>query len=563
MNPDNESDCARALEVAVSHIEKPFGKGALMERGENTIVRDLPTISMGSLSLDLALGTGGLPRRRVVEIYGPGASGKTTMALPVITQARTDGGTCASIDAGHALDKGYARELGVKAEEVLVSQPDNGEQALAITDTLVRGGTIDVIATDSVAALVPEAESEGERGEPQIGLQARLMSPALRKLAAIFSADVKGYRRLRGEDEEATLRTVSAYREVMSILIEQYRGRVEDAPGDNLLAEFASVVDAVQCAVEIQRVLKTRNATLLPEHQMEFRIGINLGEVMVEGARIYGDGVNIAARLESLAEAGDICISGIVYDQVEAKLSCLNLEYEYLGEQTVKDIAKPVPVYRLQMEPEHSFPGVRGRGEVSLPFLALPDKPSVAVLSFANMSGDAEQEYFSDGLTEDLITDLSKLSGLFVSSRNSILLYKGRAVKPEQVSKELGVQYMVEGSVRKAGSRVRITAQLIDTTTGYHLWAERYDRELQDIFALQDEVAQKIVAALASKLTEGEQGHFGCTPTASLEAHDCFLGGLGYHAERTQEATAQARCLFERATMLDLQFAAACAKRES
>jgi adenylate cyclase len=225
-----------------------------------------------------------------------------------------------------------------------------------------------------------------------------------------------------------------------------------------------------------------------------------------------------AARLESLAAAGGICIAGIVYNQVETKLNFLNLAYEYLGEQTVKNIAKPVPVYRLQLEPEQSSPTVRGRDEVSSPFLALPDKLSIAVLPFANMSGDLEQEYFSDGLTEDLITDLSKLSGLFVSSRNSVCLYKGKAVKPEQVSKELGVRYMVEGSVRKAGSRVRIAAQLIDATTGYHLWAERYDRELQDIFALQDEVTQKIVAALEVKLTEGEQGCFGRTPTDNLAA---------------------------------------------
>src|SRR3989441_2369265 len=364
-----------------------------------------------------------------------------------------------------------------------------------------------------------------------------------RKLAAILSADVKGYSRLMGEDEVATIRTLTAYQEAMTTFIQQHRGRVVDASGDNLLAEFASVVDAVQCAVEIQRELKTKNADLPAPQRMEFRIGINVGDVIVEGERIYGDGVNIAARLEGLAEAGGICISGIVYDQVETKLA---LGYEYLGEQTVKNIAKPVQVYRVQMEVGASTP-------------TAPDKPSIAVLPFVNMSGDPEQEYFSDGITEDLITDLSKLSGLFVISRNSVFLYKGKAVKPEQVSQELGVRYVLEGSVRKAGSRVRITAQLIDATTGYHLWADRYDRDLQDIFAVQDDVTQQIVAALKVKLTGREQGRLGRTPTNILEAYDCFLRGLEYHAQRTQEANARARQMFERAIALDPQFAVAYA----
>ena len=364
-----------------------------------------------------------------------------------------------------------------------------------------------------------------------------------RKLAAILSADVKGYSRLMGEDEVATIRTLTAYQEAMTTFIQQHRGRVVDASGDNLLAEFASVVDAVQCAVEIQRELKTKNADLPAPQRMEFRIGINVGDVIVEGERIYGDGVNIAARLEGLAAAGGICISGIVYDQVETKLA---LGYEYLGEQTVKNIAKPVQVYRVQMEVGASTPTVS-------------DKPSIAVLPFVNMSGDPEQEYFSDGITEDLITDLSKLSGLFVISRNSVFLYKGKAVKPEQVSQELGVRYVLEGSVRKAGSRVRITAQLIDATTGYHLWADRYDRDLQDIFAVQDEVTQQIVAALKVKLTGREQGRLGRTPTNNLEAYDCFLRGLEYHAQRTQEANARARQMFERAIALDPQFAVAYA----
>ncbi len=385
-----------------------------------------------------------------------------------------------------------------------------------------------------------------------------------RKLAAIMSADVKGYSRLMGEDEVATIRMLTTYREVMATLIRQHRGRVVDSPGDNLLAEFASVVDAVQCAVEIQQELRRRNVDLPAARRMEFRIGVNLGDVVVEGEKIYGDGVNIAARLEGLADGGGICISGVVYDQVENKLPFLNLGYDYLGEQTVKNIARPVPAYRVQIDKEAG--GETPRRDVSptrspehRQTLVLPDKPSVAVLPFANLSGDPEQEYFSDGITEDLITDLSKLSGLFVISRNSTFLYKGKAIKPDQVNQELGVRYLLEGSVRKSGNRVRISAQLIDTTTGYHLWAERYDRELQDIFAVQDEVTQKIVAALQVKLTEGEQQRRRRPPTTNLDAYEHFLRGLEYYWRRTREANTQARQMFERAIELDPNFATAYA----
>src|SRR5262245_45244797 len=253
-----------------------------------------------------------------------------------------------------------------------------------------------------------------------------------------------------GEDEEATIRTLTAYREVMTTLIARHRGRVVDSPGDNLLAEFASVVNAVQSAVEIQQELKRRNADLSPDRRMEFRIGINLGDVMVEGERIYGDGVNIAARLEGLAEAGGICISGSVYDQIETKLT---LGYAYLGEQTVKNITKPIRVYRVQGESGALAPALSDQRP---PALVVLDKPSLAVLPFANMSSDPEQEYFSDGITETLITDLSKLAGLFVIARNSTFVYKGKTVKLQQVSQELGVRYVVEGSVQKAATRVRI-----------------------------------------------------------------------------------------------------------
>ncbi|MGE0825837.1 MAG: adenylate/guanylate cyclase domain-containing protein [Candidatus Binatia bacterium] len=375
-----------------------------------------------------------------------------------------------------------------------------------------------------------------------------------RKLTAILSADVQGYSRLMGTDEIATIHTLAIYQELLFGLVEQYRGRVIDSPGDNMLAEFASAVEAVQCAVEIQRQLKEHNSSLPVERRMEFRIGINVGDVIVEGERIYGDGVNIAARVEGLADGGGICVSGAVYDQVENKLT---LHYVDLGEQTVKNIVRPVRVFRVTEKP----PGAEeSKTQIDGPSpLPLPDKPSIAVLPFLNLSGDAEQEYFSDGITEDLITDLSKLSGLFVISRNSVFVYKGKAVRPEHISKEFGVRYLLEGSVRKANNRVRITAQLIDATTGYHLWAERYDRELQDIFAVQDEVTQKIVAALHVKLTQGEGEKARRPPTNNVEAYDFFLRGLECHAQRTQSANGQARQLFEQAIAVDPQFASAYA----
>ena len=373
-----------------------------------------------------------------------------------------------------------------------------------------------------------------------------------RKLTAILSADVKGYSRLMGEDEVATVSTLTAYREVMTTLIHAHRGRVVDSPGDNLLAEFASVVDAVECATRIQLELKTKNAELSEQRQMQFRIGINVGDVLTEDGRLYGDGVNIAARLEGLADAGGICISEAAYTQVKNKLT---LDYEYIGEQQVKNIAEPVRVYRVQLMPKAVVPTTRTEQGATL---ALPDKPSIAVLPFTNMSGDPEQEYFSDGMTEDLITDLSKLSGLFVIARNSVFSYKGKAVEVREVSRKLGVRYLVEGSVRKAGNRVRINAQLVDTTTGGHVWAERYDRELQDIFALQDEVTQKIVFALKVMLTPEEQTRFRQAPTDNLDAYDALLRGQAY-MWRSREANVQARQLFEQAIALDPQYAAAYA----
>jgi len=374
-----------------------------------------------------------------------------------------------------------------------------------------------------------------------------------RKLTAILSADVKGYSRLMQDNEEDTVRTISAYREVMTGLIEGQNGKVVDAKGDNLLAEFPSVVDAVRCGVMIQNELKVKNNELPENRKMEFRIGINLGDVIEEEDTIYGDGVNIAARLEGLAEGGGICISRMAFDNVKNKL---DIGYEYLGEHSVKNIAEPVRVYKVLMEPEYvgkvigeerpkpkqwRFAAVTSA--IALILVAgafavwhfyfqpppiepasienmahpLPEKPSIAVLAFENMSDDPKQEYFSDGISEDIITALSKTDQLFVIARNSTFTYKGKPVKVKQVAEELGVRYVLEGSVRKSEDRVRITAQLIDATKGHHLWAKRYDRDLKDIFTLQDEITMKIVTALQVKLTEGEQARLWSKKTKNLD----------------------------------------------
>jgi len=373
-----------------------------------------------------------------------------------------------------------------------------------------------------------------------------------RKLSAILSADVQGYSRLMSEDEVGTIQKLKQYRELMARLIQQYLGRVVDSPGDNLLAEFASILHAAECAVKIQEELKVRNAELHANSRMEFRIGINLGDVVEDEERIYGEGVNIAARMEGLAKAGGICISGAVYEHIKNKLP---LDYDYLGEQFVKNITEPVRVYHVQTAAKTVVPEPLKEG-------LSPGRPSIAVLPFTNMSGDPEQEYFSDGIIEDLITDLCKVSGLFVIARNSVFTYKGKPVKVEEVGRELGVRYVLEGSVRKANSKVRITAQLVDAATGGHVWAERYDRDLEDIFALQDEVTQKIVSVLAVKLTEDEQvcRVCKCKDTCNMEAYDYYLRGLEDFLRITKEANAQARKMFEKSMEADPQYAPALSK---
>ena len=365
-----------------------------------------------------------------------------------------------------------------------------------------------------------------------------------RKLTAILSADVVGYSRLMGDNEEATVRAVTAYRELMTNLINEHRGRVADAKGDNLLAEFTSVVDACRCAVEIQKELKSRNAEL-PEHRrMIFRIGINLGDVIEEDEAIYGDGVNIAARLEGLADPGGICISGTVYDQVKNKLKA---GYDYLGEQEVKNIAEPVRAYRVVIEPKKQDKKT----------LSLPSKPSVAVLAFDNLSGDPAQEYLADGISESIIATLSKIPDMFVIARNSSFTYKGRAVKVQQVSEELGVRYVLEGSMIKAGDRVRITAQLIDATTGYHRWSERYDRDLADFFNLLDEIAFQVGVALQVELTRGEYARIVRKTTTNFEAWSCLVKASSLIERFSKEDILKARELAEEAIRLDPQCSSA------
>jgi adenylate cyclase len=365
-----------------------------------------------------------------------------------------------------------------------------------------------------------------------------------RKLAAILSADVEGYSRLMRHDEIATIETLKSCRNIMSNLIQQHNGCVVDTPGDNLLAEFDSVVSAVECAVEIQEEFKTRNAELSENRKMKYRIGVNLGEVVVDSDRIYGTGVNIAARLEKLAKGGGICISRNVYDQVRNQIE---LGYEYIGEQSVKNISEPIYVYRVLVEHEDSM----------FPFdekqkLEQSEKPSIAILPFDNMSGDSSQDYFCDGITEEIITGLCNIPLLFVIARNSSAVYKGKSVNVQQVGQELGVQYVMEGSVRKFGERIRITAQLIDAVTGHHLWADRYDNVIDDLFALQDEITVKILSALQLKLEHGHRANIWIGATKNLTALEKNYQGtveLWNHGNFTV-----ARKLCEEAIELDPEF---------
>jgi TolB-like protein/class 3 adenylate cyclase len=374
-----------------------------------------------------------------------------------------------------------------------------------------------------------------------------------RRLAAIMAADIAGYSRLMGADEEGTLRQIKSHRkELIDPKITEHRGRIVKTTGDGMLVEFVSVVDAVRCAVDIQRAMIERTAQLPAEKRIQLRVGINVGDIIIDDNDIYGDGVNVAARLESLAEPGGIMVSRNVYDQVRDKLS---FSFEDMGEQLVKNIARPIGVHRVSLA-ECAMETVRSTA-ASKPALSLPDKPSIAVLPFENMSGDPAQDYFADGMVEDIITALSRMRWLFVVARNSSFTYKARAVDVKQVGRELGVRYVLEGSVRKAANRVRITGQLIDALTGVHLWADRFEGALEDIFDLQDQMTASVVGAIAPKLEQAEIERAKRKPTERLDAYDYYLRGMASVHLWTKEANSEALQLFSTAIEVDPEFASA------
>jgi adenylate cyclase len=372
-----------------------------------------------------------------------------------------------------------------------------------------------------------------------------------RRLAAVLAADMVGYSRLMEVDESGTLARLKTHRlELIDPAIAKNRGRIIKTTGDGLLVEFQSVADAVLCAAEVQRRMARRNADVSPARWIQFRIGINLGDVIVEDNDIFGDGVNVAARLQVLAEPGGICISGAVRDQVGDRLD--EIAFEDLGEQSVKNITRPIHVFRVRLESATIAALESGKEASAAP---VTRKPSIAVLPLVNMSGDPEQEFFADGLTEDIITELSRFRDLLVISRNSTFVHKGKAVKVQEVARELGVEYVLEGSVRKAGDRVRVTVQLIDAQTDRHIWAERYDRKLEDIFAIQDEVTGAIVATLPGRVEAATQERVKRKRTDNMAAYECVLAAKVLHHRSQRDANAEAQSLLDRAVALDPNYA--------
>jgi adenylate cyclase len=369
-----------------------------------------------------------------------------------------------------------------------------------------------------------------------------------RRLAAILAADVAGYSRLMGADEEGTLERLKALRrELVDPKIAEHRGRLVKTTGDGLLVEFASVIDAVRCAVELQQAMPERNAGVAADSRIELRIGINLGDVIVEGDDLYGDGVNIAARIEALADAGGVFVSNTVHDQVRDRLPFV---FEDLGEQQLKNIARPLRVYRVR----DIGGAARSASAVTMPALPLPDKPSIAVLPFANMSGDPEQEYFTDGMVEEIITALSRIRWLFVIARNSSFTYKGQAIDLKQVGRELGVRYVLEGSVRKGGNRVRITAQLIDAQSGAHLWADRFDGALEEVFDLQDKVAISVAGVIEPTLQAAEIRRSAELPTNDTAAYDLYLRALAFAFSWERDALSKSLDLLGQAIERDPRY---------
>jgi TolB-like protein len=369
-----------------------------------------------------------------------------------------------------------------------------------------------------------------------------------RRLAAILAADIAGYSRLMGQDEAGTVRDLKGHQAVILPLVGRHGGRIIDTAGDGILAEFPSVIGATECAVEIQTVMTARNRDV-PEHRrMLFRIGINLGDVIHDETRIYGDGINVAARLEALAEPGGVLVSHAVHDQVRDRL---DLAFETLGERELKNIARPVRIYRLRTPAESQAAPVPGAP------LPLPDKPSIAVLPFANMSGDPEQAHFADGIAEDIITGLSRLRWLFVIARNSSFTYKGRNVDVRQIGRELGVRYVLEGSVRKGGNRIRITGQLVEAETGNHLWAERYDRAPEDVFAIQDEITESVIGCIQPEVYAAEHDRLKRKPPQSLDAWESFVRGMFLYSQHSDASTKEALNMLDRAVELDRSYAQA------
>ena len=373
-----------------------------------------------------------------------------------------------------------------------------------------------------------------------------------RRLAAILAADVAGYSRLMGQDEAGTLSRLRTHRrELIDPRIAEHKGRIVKTTGDGILIEFPSVVGAVTCAVAVQEGMAERNAAIAVEQRIEFRVGINLGDVIVEDGDIHGDGVNVAARLEALAEPGSICLSAVVHDQVRDKL---DLAFDDLGDQALKNIARPMRVYRVRTGTQvPASLGLR-TAVMQSSALALPDKPSVAVLPFANMTSDPEQEFLADGIAEDVITALSRYPSLFVIARNSSFTYRGRAVDVKQVGAELGVRYVLEGSLRKSGNRVRVSAQLVEAETGKHVWAERYDRDLADIFAVQDEIAEAVTIAIAPAIAEAERQRAMRKSPGSLDAWAAYQRGLWHLSKTSAEDNALAETFFQRTIDLDANF---------
>ncbi|MXN66561.1 tetratricopeptide repeat protein [Stappia sp. GBMRC 2046] len=363
-----------------------------------------------------------------------------------------------------------------------------------------------------------------------------------RKLTVILAADIAGYSRLVAADEEGTLTTLNEYRPAISDLVGEHGGRIFGTAGDGLVAEFPSAVQGVRAAVMIQRALRRRNADLAPERRLEFRIGLHLGDVVVEGDDLLGDGVNVAARLQEVAQPGGICISGALREQIEGKL---DFPLTNLGERNLKNLPRPVSVHGVGWQ----LPDPVAAGALGGP-LTVPDKPSIAVLPFLNLSGDPEQEFFADGVAEDIITALSHYRWFFVIARNSSFAYKGQSVDVKRIAGELGVRYVLEGSVRKAGGRVRVTGQLIDAETGAHLWAERYDRDLADIFAIQDELTQNVVAAIEPEILMGEGRRALAKPVGNLDAYECCMRGMWHHLLATEDDVAEAIRWYERALQL-------------